>query len=70
MPETREHAELTGRRSVTLDRATIATYDAALIATDHDAVDYAVVVKHAKLVIDTRNVCGRAGLVSDKIAKS
>src|SRR3712207_1475513 len=36
IPPTREHAELAGRRSVALSPETIASYDAALIATDHD----------------------------------
>ncbi len=29
--------------------------DVALIVTDHTAVDYAFVVRHAPLVVDTRN---------------
>lgn len=33
----------------------LAAQDAVLIVTDHTAVDYAFVVKHAPLVIDTRN---------------
>lgn len=41
-----------------------------LIATDHDAVDYANVVKIAKLVVDTRNVCARFGIKSDKVVKA
>jgi hypothetical protein len=32
-----------------------------LIATDHDQVNYCMVAKHAKLVVDTRNACARAG---------
>jgi UDP-N-acetyl-D-glucosamine dehydrogenase len=70
LPETREHAELAGRRSVSFDPPTISSYDAALIATDHDEVDYGALVKHAKLLIDTRNVCGRLGLSSDNVAKA
>jgi UDP-N-acetyl-D-glucosamine dehydrogenase len=70
VPEMREHAELTGRRSIQLNADTLATYDAALIATDHDAVDYAVVVAHSKLVIDTRNACARFGLISSNIVKA
>ena len=34
----------------------IASYDAVLVSTDHDAVDYALVAAHAKLIVDTRNV--------------
>lgn len=38
-----------------LDAATLGRADVVLIVTDHDAVDYALVVEHAKLVVDTRN---------------
>ncbi len=39
----------------------IATYDAVLIATDHDGVDYRSITERAKLVVDTRNACAMAG---------
>jgi UDP-N-acetyl-D-glucosamine dehydrogenase len=67
---TREHASLAGRRSVALAPETVAGYDAVLIATDHDAVDYGSVLKNSKLVVDTRNACARHGLVSEKIVKA
>ncbi len=41
--------------SVTLTPESLATYDCAIIATNHRAFDYAMVATHAKLVIDTRN---------------
>lgn len=43
------------RASTPLTPETLARADAVLIATDHDAVDYALVVRHARLVLDTRN---------------
>jgi len=46
-------------RSVPLNEATISTADVVLIATDHSNVDYMLVAKHAKAVLDTRNVLGR-----------
>lgn len=67
---TREHASLAGRRSVALTADSIAAYDAVLIATDHDAVDYSSVLENAKLVVDTRNACARHGLTSEKIVKA
>jgi UDP-N-acetyl-D-glucosamine dehydrogenase len=70
LPMTREHAALAGRRSVDLTPGAIASYDAVLIATDHDAVDYLALVEAARLVVDTRNACARAGAVSDKIVKA
>jgi len=70
IPMTREHAELAGRRSVNLDAKTIASYDAVLIATDHDNVDYKLVVDHAKVVVDTRNACARAGIPEGRVIKA
>ncbi|HSI39320.1 MAG TPA: nucleotide sugar dehydrogenase [Xanthobacteraceae bacterium] len=61
IPTTREHAGLAGRASVVLDAQTLAGYDAVLIATDHDQVDYSLVARHAALVVDTRNACAKAG---------
>lgn len=53
---TREHAALAGRRSVAWDPAAFAKdYDAALICTDHDGVDYAALAAALPLVVDTRN---------------
>jgi UDP-N-acetyl-D-glucosamine dehydrogenase len=49
---------------------TVGTYDAVLIATDHDGVDYRMVCDAARLVVDTRNVCARAGIVSANIIKA
>ena len=67
LPRTREHAALAGRRSVPLDAT---AYDAALIATDHDGVDYARLAATARVVVDTRNACARAGLVARHIVKA
>jgi len=42
--------------SVPLTADSIAGYDVVLIATNHDAFDYDLVLKHAKLIVDTRGV--------------
>jgi len=70
IPMTREHAELAGRRSIELNAKTLAEYDAVLIATDHDNVDYRLVVDHAKVVVDTRNVCTRVGIPEGRVIKA
>lgn len=44
-----------GRRSVAWVPAALAGYDALVIATDHDGVDYDAIGRHAVLTIDTRN---------------
>jgi UDP-N-acetyl-D-glucosamine dehydrogenase len=70
IPMTREHAPLAGRPSVKWDPAVIASHDVALIVTDHDDVDYRALCDNAKLVVDTRNACSRAGIVRDNIVKA
>ncbi len=67
---TRDHPKLTGRGSVRLAPETLASHDAVLVVTDHDAVDYKLVADHARLVIDTRNVFGRLGLSGATIVKA
>jgi UDP-N-acetyl-D-glucosamine dehydrogenase len=46
-----------------LSQRGLADVDAVLICTDHDAVDYELLVEAALLVVDTRNVCARRGLL-------
>jgi len=70
IPPTREHANYTARKSVELDASRIGTYDAILISTDHDTVDYAMISRHAKLIVDTRNVLARLGLTGDHHVKA
>ncbi|WP_370644982.1 nucleotide sugar dehydrogenase [Microvirga sp. ACRRW] len=70
LPPTRKHGPLAGRRSVPLTGESVASYDAVLIATDHDNVDYRLVAEHARLVVDTRNSLTRAGLANDRIVKA
>ncbi len=70
IPPTREHPAFAGRRSCALEPEAVAAYDAILIATDHDEVDYPALVARARLVVDTRNVCARAGLQGGHIVKA
>jgi UDP-N-acetyl-D-glucosamine dehydrogenase len=42
-------------RSVPLNPETVAAADCIMIVTDHSAVDYRMIRRHAKLVVDTRN---------------
>jgi UDP-N-acetyl-D-glucosamine dehydrogenase len=60
----REHPGLAGRRSVPLSAETVHAFDAALICTDHDDVDYRLIIEHCPLVVDTRNACARAGITA------
>jgi UDP-N-acetyl-D-glucosamine dehydrogenase len=62
VPRTREHARLAGRRSVALEPAAVAGFDAVVALTDHRAVDWAALAAHARLLVDTRGVTrGLAG---------
>ncbi len=56
MPSMRTWPHLARRPSVGLSAAAVASYDAVLLATDHTAVDYPMVLEHAKLIIDTRGI--------------
>lgn len=62
MPVTRDHPGLAGRRSVGLNEADVAGFDAVVITTDHSGVDYGLVGRAARLILDTRNVYEGAGL--------
>jgi UDP-N-acetyl-D-glucosamine dehydrogenase len=42
-------------RSVPLDAQTVAAADCVMIVTDHTGVDYRMIGRNAKLVVDTRN---------------
>jgi UDP-N-acetyl-D-glucosamine dehydrogenase len=56
IPETREFPQLAGRNSVIWKPETFGQdFDAALIVTDHDGVDYRALAKSLNLIIDTRN---------------
>jgi UDP-N-acetyl-D-glucosamine dehydrogenase len=42
-------------RSVALDSKMVAAADCVMIVTDHTSVDYRMIKRHARLVVDTRN---------------
>ena len=54
--KTRKYPQYENLKSVDLTPDTIGQYDAVVIVTAHDDVDYAMLVKHARLILDTRNV--------------
>jgi UDP-N-acetyl-D-glucosamine dehydrogenase len=56
VPPTREHMHLAGRKSIDWTTENLASFDAALIATDHDDVDLTFLAQNVPLVIDTRGV--------------
>jgi UDP-N-acetyl-D-glucosamine dehydrogenase len=46
-------------RSTPLSADALAAADCVVIVTDHSSVDYPLVARHARLVVDTRNALGR-----------
>jgi UDP-N-acetyl-D-glucosamine dehydrogenase len=55
IPATREYASLMGKKSISWDPETLSSFDASIIVTDHDVIDYAQLAAHCPIVIDTRN---------------
>jgi UDP-N-acetyl-D-glucosamine dehydrogenase len=70
IPATREHPDLAGMRSVSWTADTLASYHAAVICTDHDRLDYAGLVAHCPLVVDTRNATRHVSQGRERIVKA
>ena len=70
IPVTREHPGLGGRKRVLWDATVLRLYDAAIISTDHDSVDYHGLCDNVAIVIDTRNICERRGIRAAHVIKA
>ena len=70
IPSMREYPELKGRQSVDMAGIKAGGYDAVLISTDHDAVDYAALVGLGLPIIDTRNAIARRELSMENVTKA
>jgi UDP-N-acetyl-D-glucosamine dehydrogenase len=46
-----------------LDESSVAAADCVVVVTDHQAVDWGLIARHARLTIDTRNAFKKAGVV-------
>ncbi len=67
-PKQREHnLNMTSKK---LTVGSVKGYDCVLIATDHTSYDYEWLVKHAKLIVDTRNATGDVKTNRKKIVKA
>jgi UDP-N-acetyl-D-glucosamine dehydrogenase len=69
IPPMRHYKHLKAK-AVELTEKSLRDVDAAVIVTDHSAYDYAWIVKHAPLVIDTRNACRDVPAGRDKVIKA
>ena len=67
---TREHPHWAGTKSVKWNQKNISSFDAVLISTAHDAVDFQQLANWSPLILDTRNVMGRFKVASGKIWKA
>lgn len=65
----REHS-IEHMRSVPLTPANLKKYDCVLIATDHTDIDYDMVCKNSKLVVDTRNATGKKKRSPRRVVKA
>jgi UDP-N-acetyl-D-glucosamine dehydrogenase len=72
LPETRRYPAFSLRRSIAWDRDALSSYDACVICTDHDRIDYAELTGASRLVVDTRNATHRVadGAARNKIVKA
>lgn len=59
IPPTREHSQWAGTRSVELTKATLSGFDCVVIVTAHRCLDYALILRASRLIVDTRNSFGR-----------
>jgi UDP-N-acetyl-D-glucosamine dehydrogenase len=70
IPRMREYPDLFGRKSVKIGDIGPKDYDAILISTDHDDVDYAALAALGVPVVDTRNAFASRGLPMDHVTKA
>jgi UDP-N-acetyl-D-glucosamine dehydrogenase len=56
--------------SVALDEAALESADAVLVATNHSAYDWGWIVRHSRLVVDTRNACRDVAEGRERIVKA
>lgn len=70
IPKMREYPQFFGKTSLAFDAIQAADFDAVLIATDHDAVDYAVLSALGLPIVDTRNAIARRGLKGGDVTKA
>jgi len=69
IPPMREYGQMENRAAIDPDDITAGRFAAVLIATDHDAVDYAQLLTLECPVVDTRNAIARRDLPMDRVVK-
>jgi UDP-N-acetyl-D-glucosamine dehydrogenase len=49
------------KNSVPITKGSLKKYECVVISTDHSSYDYEFILKHAPLIVDTRNAMSRFG---------
>ncbi|MEQ9489418.1 MAG: nucleotide sugar dehydrogenase [Alphaproteobacteria bacterium] len=70
IPPIRKYPELANRKSVIMDDVADMNFDAALICTDHDKIDYQKLVDSVPVTVDTRNATQNVTENRDRIVKA
>ncbi len=70
LPRMRHHPTLPAMKSSDLTPQFLASQDCVLIATDHSAYNYADIVQHSRMVLDTRNATKVVTAGREKIRKA
>ena len=70
LPVMRQYGQYRERRAIAPEEVAAQGFDAVLIATDHDAVDYAPLVALGCPVIDTRNAIAARGLPMENVTRA
>lgn len=64
------HGTKSNVKSIDVNTESIASYDAVVILTDHDSIDFNIIARHSRLVIDTRNALGSRGIACSRVVKA
>jgi UDP-N-acetyl-D-glucosamine dehydrogenase len=62
IPPSRQHTAIARKRSMSITPSSLRSLDAAVIVTDHDCIEYALLLENIQLILDTRNVIARLAL--------
>jgi UDP-N-acetyl-D-glucosamine dehydrogenase len=67
---TREHPQWAGTLSVAWDRKTVEGFDAVIIATNHQSVNYKELAEWSQCIVDTRNAMSGVSTRPDQVWKA
>jgi UDP-N-acetyl-D-glucosamine dehydrogenase len=67
---TREHPQYAGLRSVNWDRRTVESFDAVIVATNHQVVNYQELADWSPCIVDTRNALANVKQKSGQVWKA